>query len=346
MLPAPTPGDAASVVVVIPARNEASGIGRAVESLVRQQPSRIMVVDDASDDATAAVARQSAPAGILTVIAGEPLPAGWTGKLWAVEQGVRQAARFRPDYLLLTDADIVHAPGTVAALVARAQSGGYDLVSCMATLHCRTFAERALIPAFVYFFLALYPPAWIRNPRRATAGAAGGCILIRRDALERIGGIVAIQGELIDDCALARAVKQSGGRVWLGLSAGVESIREYATFAQIEQMIARTAFTQLRHSVRLLAGTLAGLAVTYLLAPALALAAPPRAAALGAAAWLLMAASYCPALRFYRRRLWWAPLLPVAAIFYACATVHSAVNSWRGTGGMWKGRAQDAAARG
>jgi hopene-associated glycosyltransferase HpnB len=331
--------------VVIPARNEAAVIGQAIESLAGQQPWHIVVVDDLSGDGTADRARQAALPGAVTVLAGEPLPAGWTGKLWAVEQGVRHAARFEAEYLLLTDADIVHAPGTLAALVDRAHSGGYDLVSYMATLQCRTLAERALIPAFVYFFLALYPPAWTRDPRRRTAGAAGGCMLIRQEALRRIGGIARIRGELIDDCALARAVKQSGGRVWLGLSAGTRSIREYATPAEIERMIARTAFTQLRHSTLLLAATLAGLAVTYLLGPTLALAAPPRAAALGAAAWLLMSASYWPALRFYRRSVLWAPMLPAIAVFYAWATVHSAIDSWRGAGGRWKGRAQDASAR-
>jgi hopene-associated glycosyltransferase HpnB len=344
--PPPEPRDATGVAVVIPARNEAAGIARAIESLTAQRPLHIVVVDDASADGTAEIARQAAPAPVLTVISGEPVPAGWTGKLWAVNQGVRSAAQFHPEYLLLTDADIVHGPGTVAALVERAESGGCDLVSIMATLHCQTLAERALVPAFVYFFLALYPPAWIRNPRRSTAGAAGGCMLIRREALERIGGIAAIRGELIDDCALARAVKQSGGRVWLGLSHSTASVREYASFAEIESMIARTAFTQLKHSWLLLAGTVLGLAITYLPAPALAVCAPPRAAAMGAAAWVVMAVSYFPALRFYRRSVLWAPLLPLVAIFYTGATIHSAVNSWRGTGGMWKGRAQDAAARG
>jgi hopene-associated glycosyltransferase HpnB len=341
----PSPAGSPRVAVVIPARNEASGIARALASLAAERPLHIVVVDDSSDDGTADIARHAAPEDILTVLAGQPLPAGWTGKLWAAEQGVRHAARFQPEYLLLTDADIVHGPGTLAALVGRAEAGGCDLVSYMATLHCRTLAERALAPAFVYFFLALYPPAWIRDPRRAAAGAAGGCMLIRRDALERIGGIAAIRGELIDDCALARAVKRTGGRVWLGLSAGTLSIREYPGFAEIERTIARTAFTQLRHSAVLLAGTVAALAVTYLLAPALALAAPPRAAALGAVAWLLMSASYFPALRFYRRSSLWAPLLPSIALFYIWATIHSAVRSWRGAGGLWKGRAQDASAR-
>jgi hopene-associated glycosyltransferase HpnB len=340
--PEPAPAGAPRVAVVIPARNEVAGIGQAIRSLAVQEPLHIVVVDDASGDGTADAARRAAPSGLLTVLAGEPLPAGWTGKLWAVDRGVRYAARFQAEYLLLTDADIVHAPGTIAAMVDRTQSGGCDLVSYMAMLHCRTLAEHALVPAFVYFFLALYPPAWICDPRHSTAGAAGGCMLIRREALQRIGGIASIRGELIDDCALARAVKQSGGRVWLGLSTGVESSREYATFAEIERVIARTAFTQLRHSALLLVGTVAALAVTYLLGPALALAAPTRAAVLGALAWLMMSASYIPALRFYRRPFWSAPLLPLVAIFYAWATVHSAVNYWRGAGGIWKGRVQDA----
>jgi hopene-associated glycosyltransferase HpnB len=343
--PDPSRAGRSRVAVVIPARNEASGIGQALASLAVQNPMHIVVVDDASDDGTAGIARQAAPSRLLTVLPGEPVPPGWTGKLWAVDQGVRLAAAFQPEYLLLTDADIVHSPGALAALVDRAQSGGYDLVSYMATLHCSTAAERALVPAFVYFFLALYPPAWVRHPRRATAGAAGGCMLIRREMLERIGGIAAIRGELIDDCALARAVKRAGGRVWLGLSAGTRSIRRYSTFAEIERMIARTAFTQLRHSSLLLAATVAALAVTYLLPPALAVAAPPRAAAMGAAAWLLMSASYFPALRFYRRSILWTPLLPAVALFYAWATVHSAIDSWRGAGGMWKGRPQDANVR-
>ena len=206
------------------------------------------------------------------------MPDGWTGKLWAVAQGVRQS---RPDYYLLTDADIVHPPANVAALVARAAAGGYDLVSYMATLRCETAAERALVPAFVFFFFMLYPPSWIRSPRRRTAGAAGGCMLVRRDALERIGGIERIRGELIDDCALARAIKRSGGRVWLGLSTGTRSIRPYETFGEIERMISRTAFTQLRYSTLLLLATLAGLALTYLAPPALAL----TGSWYGAAAW-------------------------------------------------------------
>jgi hopene-associated glycosyltransferase HpnB len=292
-----------------------------------------VLVDDDSADRTAAIARESAPYGQLTIIRAQPLPAGWTGKLWAVSQGVEQAGT--PEYLLLTDADIVHPPENLAALVARADTG-YDLVSYMAKLQCRSLAERALIPAFVFFFLQLYPPAWIRDPKRKTAGAAGGCILIGREMLERVGGIAAIRGELIDDCALARAVKRAGGRVWLGLSEQTRSIRDYATFGEIGRMISRTAFTQLRYSPLLLLGTILGLAFAYLLPVALTIAGQP----LGIAAWLLMSICYWPALRFYGRNPLWAPLLPLIAAFYMRCTVHSAVQYWRGAGGLWKGRVQ------
>jgi hopene-associated glycosyltransferase HpnB len=255
--------------------------------------------------------------------------------MWAVAQGVREAARLRPDYLLLTDADIEHPTGNAAGLAARAEGGGYALVSYMATLECKTLAERAMVPAFVFFFFMLYPPAWIADPRRATAGAAGGVILVRREALERAGGIEAIRGELIDDCALARAIKRGGGKVWLGLSAATRSIRRYEGFGEIFRTISRTAFTQLGHSYVTLAGTVAGLALVYLVPPCTALG------AFGAMAWLTMCVCYYPALRFYGRSFLWAPALPLVAGFYLAATVHSAV-AWRlGAGGMWKGRAQD-----
>jgi len=337
-------GDDASVstpriAAVIPARNESPVVGRTVASLAKQQYSgefHIVLVDDGSEDGTAAAARRAAPTDCLTVIQGAALPAGWTGKLWALSQGIAEAARFAPDYLLLTDADIVHRPGVLRELVAQAETG-YDLVSWMVRLRCETVGERALIPAFVFFFFLLYPPAWIRDPRRETAGAAGGCILIRREVLERIGGIASIRAELIDDCALAQAVKGQGGRVWLGLGADSLSIREYGTFGEIGRMISRTAFTQLRHSVWLLMGTVAGLAVTYLLPVVLAL----RGSVLGMVAWALMTAAYLPVLRFYHRSVLWGPLLPAIAMFYAGATVHSAVAYWRGVGGAWKGRLQD-----
>ena len=338
-LPFPAP----KVVCVIPARNESAVIVKAIGSLAGQQyPGlHIVVVDDASTDGTAALARSAASAELLSVVQAAPLPAHWTGKLWAISEGIRAAAGWSPDYLLLTDADIVHAPGSVASLVARANAGGHGLVSLMVKLHCATVAERALVPAFVFFFFMLYPPAWISDRRHRTAGAAGGCMLVRTELLERIGGIAAIRGELIDDCALARAIKATGASVWLGLSDSTLSIREYQSFSEIGRMISRTAFTQLQHSGLLLAGTVAGLAITYLAPPVAALAGTGRAAAIGAAAWVLMSITYLPALRFYHRSPLWAPFLPVIASFYMGATVHSAVAYWRGEGGLWKGRTQD-----
>ena len=328
------PTKARRVAAVIPARNEASGVGRAVASLVAQDydgPFEILVVDDQSTDGTAEAAREA------RVIEAGPPPEGWTGKLWAVAEGVREAAAFHPDYYLLTDADIVHDPGNLGRLVALAEAGGYDLVSLMVLLRSETQAERALIPAFVFFFLKLYPPRCIASSAHATAGAAGGCILIRREALERIGGVAAISGELIDDCALAGAVKRSGGQIWLGLTRTTRSIREYGTFGEVGSMISRTAFTQLGYSPLLLAGTVLGMFAIYLLPPVLALGFGAWPAAL---AWLLMMAAYAPILRFYRRSLARAPALPLVALFYTGATVNSAWRYWRGQGGAWKGRAQ------
>ena len=335
--PAATP----PVVAVIPARNEADTVPQSIASLATQAypgPFHIVLVDDASSDGTAAAARSAASTELLTVIPAAPLPSGWTGKLWAVAQGIDEASSLAPDYFLLTDADICHPPDGLRSLVAQAEQGPYDLVSWMVTLHCQTWAERAFIPVFVFFFFMLYPPAWIRSERRRTAGAAGGCILIRRHMLERIGGIGRIRGELIDDCALARAVKHAGGRVWLGLGAEARSIRVYGTPGDIFQMIARTAFTELRHSAWLLAGTVAGLTVTYIIPPVAALA----GSAFGITAWALMTVAYVPALRFYRRSVVWAPFLPLLAAFYLAATIHSALAYWRGAGGMWKGRPQAA----
>jgi len=342
--PLEPPPVAPRIVAVVPARDEADVVGRAIASLAAQRAPgyfHIVLVDDHSSDGTAEIAAGAAPGDLLTVAAAAPLPAGWKGKLWAVAEGVRYAAALRPDYILLTDADIVHASDTTANLAARAQSDGYDLVSYMATLACDTPAERALVPAFVFFFFLLYPPAWIRNARRATAGAAGGCMLIRFETLERIGGIAAIRGELIDDCALARAVKRAGGRVWLGLGETTHSIRPYRTFGEVGSMISRSAFTQLHHSSLMLAGTIAGLLLTYVGPPVLTLFAPQPAAGMAATAWLLMSICYLPALRFYRRAWFAAPLLPLVALFYAGATLHSAFSYWRGAGGRWKGRVQD-----
>jgi hopene-associated glycosyltransferase HpnB len=317
-------------------------VGYAVASVANQRYAgrfHILLVDDGSSDGTVQAARAAAPPSLLSVVPARPLPPGWTGKLWAVAEGIRQAP-FEPDFLLLTDADIVHSPENLTKLAAHMGEGN-DLVSFMAMLECRTVAERALIPAFVFFFFLLYPPAWIRSSRHRTAGAAGGCILIRRATLDRIGGIEAIRANLIDDCALAATVKRSGARVWLGLSAETRSIRPYTTFSEIGLMISRSAFAQLRHSPVLLLGTAFGLMLTFLLPPVLTFFGHQPAAAFAGCAWLLMSLAYLPALRFYRAGWFWAPLLPVIASFYLGCTFHSAIAYYRGTGGQWKGRAQD-----
>lgn len=349
---APAPqlaGLPARVAVVVPARDEAVVVGRCVSSLLRQvggHSIHIFLVDDASSDGTGEVARKAAQAAgkrqSLTVIAGRALQAGWSGKLWAVEQGVEQAQQFDPEFILLTDADIAHAADSVATLVEIARGGNYDLVSCMVKLHCRTWAERALIPAFVFFFFKLYPPSWIANPRRKIAGAAGGSILLRPEALARAGGIAAIRNEVIDDCALARRVKANGGTIWLGLTATTHSIRPYGTFSAIGKMISRGAFNQLRHSVVMLFLAVVGLTVTYLVPPALVIFSHRwRLGLLGGAGWILMAACFLPTVRFYRLHPLWAPALPLISIFYMGASVHSAFKFWAGHGGEWKGRIQD-----
>jgi hopene-associated glycosyltransferase HpnB len=349
---APTPAAATSplrIAAIIPARDEAEVVGRSVTSLLSQAGGHaidIFLVDDASSDGTAQVAHEAAQTAgkseQIMVIEGRPLAPGWSGKLWAVQQGVEQARQMSADFFLLTDADIFHAPENVATLVAIAQSRSFDLVSLMVKLHCRTLAEKALIPAFVFFFLKLYPPQWISNPGRRMAGAAGGSILIRPDSLERAGGIEAIRGEVIDDCALARRVKASGGRVWLGLADATKSIRPYGTFAEIGRMISRGAFSQLKHSIWMLGLALLGLTATYLLPPWLAIFSRRLAPALlGAAAWLLMSICFFPTVRFYRLSPLWVLALPVISIFYMGAAIHSAIRFWSGRGGEWKGRIQD-----
>jgi hopene-associated glycosyltransferase HpnB len=337
----------ARIAVIIPARNEADVIGRAIISLLRQSGTNsihIFLVDDSSTDGTAQVAREAAAgrAEMLTVIEGRPLASGWSGKLWAVQQGIELAREMAPDFFLLTDADIEHAPDSLSSLVSIAHGGPCDLASYMVKLFCETPAEKLLIPAFVYFFFKLYPPAWIANPRNATAGAAGGCILIRPTALAQAGGIEAIRHEVIDDCALAARVKHHGGRLWLGASAATRSLRPYGSFSEIGRMISRSAFNQLHHSGWLLFLSIVGMVVIYLLPPALVLLSHHAVpAALGAVAWLMMVISYLPVLRLYGLNPLWALALPLAAIFYVGATFHSAGKYWIGRGGEWKGRVQD-----
>ncbi len=335
------------VIAVVPARNEAAGIRQSVASLLRQNyPGEfaVIVVDDHSEDATAQLAQQAArdlgAESRIKIRSAAPLPAGWTGKLWALHEGVSHADAAGPAYYWFTDADIVHAPDTLQRLVARAERDKLDLTSLMVLLQAKTLPERALIPAFLFFFLKLYPPRWIADPRARTAGAAGGCILLRSEALRRIGGLAGIRGEVIDDCALARAVKGSGGKIWMGLTRASVSLRAYNNFGEIRDMIARTAFTQLRYSAALLLGTVIGMFLTYLAPVALFFAPGVTSRVVGVCAWALMWLLYLPTVRFYSRSPLWAPLLPAVAAFYSYGTVLSALRFWRGSGAQWKGRSQ------
>jgi hopene-associated glycosyltransferase HpnB len=345
---APSGGSWPAIAAVIPARDEAACVGETVSSLLRQDyPGAfdVILVDDQSRDGTAQVAREAAAAvgaaDRLTVVSGAALPAGWTGKLWAQSQGVELADRRPqpPDYLLFTDADIVYAPDALQNLVARAQAHNFVLTSLMVKLRCKSFAERLFIPAFIFFFQMLYPFAWANDPRRATAAAAGGCMLVRREVLRDAGGMASIRDALIDDCALAKILK-AHGPIWIGLTQRVHSIRAYPAVEDIRRMVSRTAYAQLRYSPLLLAGTVVGLAITYLAPVALALFATGTAQFLGIFTWLLMAFAFKPTLRFYGLSRLWGLALPAIAAIYMAFTLDSAYQHARGRGGMWKGRAQ------
>jgi hopene-associated glycosyltransferase HpnB len=345
---APAEGPWPPVMAVIPARDEAECVGDTVASLLRQDypgPFRVIVVDDQSQDGTAEVARAAAAAlnaaDRLTVISGRSLPAGWTGKLWAQSQGVEAAegAPEPPDYILFTDADIVYVPDELRKLVGRARTSGAVLTSLMAKLRCESFAERMFVPAFIFFFQMLYPFAWANDPRRGTAAAAGGCMLVRREVLRAAGGMASIRNALIDDCALAKRLK-AHGPIWIGLTDGVHSVRAYPAVADIRKMVSRTAYAQLQYSPLILAGTVLGLAVTYLFPVLLTIFASGRAQILGLAAWLLMALAFQPIVRFYRASPLWGLALPAIAATYMAFTLDSAYQHARGRGGMWKGRAQ------
>ncbi len=338
----PAPERWPSVVAVIPARNEAAVIGEAVGSLLRQDypgALAVIVVDDDSGDRTSAAAMaagQGAPHGV-TVLRGAALPPGWTGKLWALKQGIAAAERSAPDFLLLTDADIAHRPDSLSWLVAKAARDGTVLTSFMAKLRCESLAERSHVPAFIYFFEMLYPFAWVRQREARTAAAAGGCVLLKTEALRQAGGIESIRNALIDDCSLARRLK-AVGPIWLGLTERVHSIRPYDTFADVRQMISRSAYAQLNYSPWLLIGTLIGMFVTYLAAPLLAIFAQGWPQWAGIAVWAAMALSFVPTLRFYRLSPLWGIALPLIAMLYALYTFDSAFKHWRRRGGQWKGR--------
>ncbi|CAL9618174.1 hypothetical protein SUDANB13_05773 [Streptomyces sp. enrichment culture] len=336
------------VCVVVPARDEAAVLPASLPSLLAQDyPGRaeVLLVNDGSTDGTGDLARELARrrGGLpLTVVTpGEP-PSGWTGKLWAVRHGMELARARDPEYLLLTDADIAHAPDSLRRLVSAARTGGFDLVSQMARLRVESLWERLVVPAFVYFFAQLYPFRRIARPGSRTAAAAGGCVLLRAGAAERARIPDAVRNAVIDDVAVARAVKRSGGRVWLGLADGVDSVRPYPRLRDLWRMVSRSAYAQLRHSPLLLVGTVAGLVLVYLVPPAAvavgAAAGSVPCALPGGAAWLVMTGTYVPMLRYYRQPLWLAPLLPVTAFLYLLMTVDSAVQHRRGRGAAWKGR--------
>ncbi|MEU5531750.1 glycosyltransferase [Streptomyces sp. NPDC020362] len=337
-----------SVCVVVPARDEAAVLPASLPSLLAQDyPGRaeVFLVDDGSADGTGELARELSRrhGGLpLTVDSpGEP-PAGWTGKLWAVRHGIGLARAREPEYLLLTDADIAHAPDSLRELVAAARTGGFDVVSQMARLRVESPWERLVVPAFVYFFAQLYPFRWIGREGSRTAAAAGGCVLLGAGLAERARIPDAIRHAVIDDVALARAVKAAGGRVWLGLADRVDSVRPYPRLHDLWRMVSRSAYAQLRHSPLLLLGTVAGLALVYLVPPAAvvtgAVTGSAVTAAAGGAAWAVMAGTYLPMLRYYGQPPWLAPLLPLTAFLYLLMTVDSAVQHYRGRGAAWKGR--------
>jgi hopene-associated glycosyltransferase HpnB len=337
-----------TVVAIIPARDEADMIALSVGSLLRQDypgPFSVVVVDDQSTDGTAAaalvVASKAGASGRLRIVAGTGPPPGWTGKLSAMRQGLAEveAGAAKPEFVLFTDADIAYAPHVLSRLVSIARRNNSVLTSLMVKLRCESAAERWLAPAFVFFFQMLYPFAWVNDPRQPAAAAAGGCMLVRREALHAAGGLEGVRGALIDDCALGALMKVHGP-MWLGLTDSVDSLRAYPTFADFGRMVARSAFAELRYSPLRLAGAVAGMALVYIAPPLFAIFAHGLAQAAGALAWAMMALSFMPTLRLYRRPLIGGLALPVIAAAYVAFTFDSALQYWRGRGGYWKGRIQ------
>jgi hopene-associated glycosyltransferase HpnB len=330
------------VTVVIPARDEAEHIADTLRSLLIQQFNgelKIVMVDDNSSDGTGALARELAVTDRrLSVLDGELLKTGWTGKMWAVSQGLRQTETLAADYVLFTDADIVHGPGHLASLVSRAERDQLSLVSEMVRLRCESLAERATLPAFVFFFQLLYPFRWVCDPERTTAAAAGGTMLVAQEALRRVDGVNRISRALIDDVALAREIKRGGHRIWLGHGEQVISERRYAGFSDVWKMIARTAYVQLGYSPWVLIGTCVGMLLVYVEPVLASLFATGALRWAGAVCWTGMAIAFQPTLWRYRRSPAWGLLLPVIGLFYLMATVSSAVRFYQGRGGQWKNR--------
>jgi hopene-associated glycosyltransferase HpnB len=350
------------VVAVVPARNEADMLPVTLPALLGQDypgEFRVVLVDDGSDDGTGEIAAElglksqrdgGAP---LTVVTGQPRPEGWAGKVWAMAQGAAAAAETTPGYVLFTDADITWAPGALRDLVAAAERDDRALLSQMALLRAETAWERVIVPAFVYFFAQLYPFRRVNNPASRTAAGAGGCMLIRKTALDKAGGLEPVRGALIDDVALATLLKRDGNRCWLGLATEIRSARPYPRLASLWHMIARSAYTQLRYSPLLLAGTIVGLLLLYAAPPAGAIAwlVAAAAGATGASAtaaglagligWALMTVSYLPMLRFYRLSYLRAPALPLIAVLYAAMTADSARRHYSGRAVSWRGRAAE-----
>ncbi len=348
----PSPGIWPRVAIVVPARDEAEVIGKCLSSLLSQDypgPCSVVLVDDNSSDGTADIARRVAaacdPGHRLTIVTGKPLPEGWTGKLWAVSQGMAAARSGGPvDYFLLSDADIVYAPEMLRWLVAHSLAREAVLTSFMVKLRCDSAAERFLVPAFVFFFQMLYPFAWVNRRTHAVAAAAGGCILAHATTLQEIGGIETIRDALIDDCALARKLKARGS-IWLGLTDRVRSIRSYPNWSDIAQMVSRSAYAQLGYSPIRLAGTVIAMTLTFVVPPVAALAGSQDASFAGLTAWAIMALLFVPTLRMYGVPRWRAVALPAIAFSYLMFTLDSAWQSIRGKGGFWKGRFQAARAR-
>jgi hopene-associated glycosyltransferase HpnB len=337
-----------SVVAIIPARDEADMIARSVGLLLRQDypgPFSVVVVDDQSTDGTAAVASNAASDAHapdrLKIVTGTGPPPGWTGKLSAMRQGLAEleVSGTKPEFVLFTDADIAYAPHVLSRLVAIARAKNSVLTSLMVKLRCGSAAERWLAPAFVFFFQMLYPFAWVNDPRRTTAAAAGGCMLVRREALHAAGGLEAVRNALIDDCALG-ALMKGQGPIWLGLTESVDSLRAYSAFAEFRRMVSRSAFAELRYSPLRLAGAIAGMALVYVAPPLFAIFAGGAAQAAGAVTWAMMAIALAPMLRLYGRPLIGGFALPAIAAAYVAFTFDSAYQYWRGRGGYWKGRFQ------